>query len=121
MPAIDFGRVKQIVKLGDVMALLGLTWTRQSRTFVRARCPLGCHEDKHACKFDGTTNLWYCHRCKTGGSALDLYCRVKHLTVFAAAVELCELLHRELPLLAAVPARKDRAVKDPETVLDTDA
>lgn len=112
IPSIDYHRVKQLVTLGEVVQLLGIPWTRLSGHVVRGPCLACSHPDRRACRFDGWENLWYCHRCKVGGSALDLYAKVKRLSIQETAIELCELLHRELPLLGPPPSQKDKAVKD---------
>jgi hypothetical protein len=120
MPGIDFRRLKEIITLGEVMRVLAIGPTRGGKVIRRGNCPLGCTSTPWTCTFNGHSHLWYCHRCKIGGSALDLYARVKRLTIFAAALDLCQQLNQPVPYLVPVRSRKDDSVRNHAMDVDDD-
>jgi hypothetical protein len=108
VPYIDFSELRQRIKISRVLHEIQYraVWSTPSRAF--GPCPLHCCPSvgprfwRRCCSFDLEADLWFCHNCKLGGNALDLYARVRHLTVYHAALELCRIL--EIP----VPTRPER-------------
>jgi hypothetical protein len=48
--------------------------------------------------------MFHCFKCGNSGNALDLWARAKNLSIYDAAVDLCERLNLPLPTLSA-PSR----------------
>ena len=46
-------------------------------------------------------NIYKCFKCGSSGNQLDLYVAVTGLSLFDAAVALCEQLHHEVPWMVA--------------------
>ena len=42
-------------------------------------------------------HVYKCFKCGSSGNQLDLYATVTGLSLFEAAIALCEQLHREIP------------------------
>ena len=89
MPLIDYREVRRNVPLRRVLEILGFTRLREVRGTFRGYCPLGCAFRPNSATFDFGRNIWFCHRCKAGGNQLDLFMRVRELTLYEAAVCLC--------------------------------
>ncbi len=104
MPSIDYDRLKAEIPLARLLDHLG--WTHRyvsEKGFRRGRCPLhgGSSTRSRSFSADLATNSWYCHRCKVGGSVIDLWQRLHPgLELHAAAADLAHTLIGAPPLLA---------------------
>jgi hypothetical protein len=99
MSAVDFQAVRQLVPLKAVLTLLGWSASSQRGKQARGYCPLHSAERHHSRIFAVEGEKWYCHCCKKGGDAIDLYASVKGLSLWRAAAELCELTGQAVPWL----------------------
>lgn len=121
MPSIDFGKVRQITTLQEVVDLLGITLYAVNGVRGRSLCPLRCGLDRRAGIFNLESGLWYCHRCHEGGNHLQLYALVRKLPIFDAAVQLCQRLGKEVPWVGSqreIRTRRNR--KDANSAGDAD-
>lgn len=99
MPGIDFSAVRAQVSIGDVLMLLEFRVVRRRRTSLRGVCPFGCSRATLVFEAYLDTDRYYCHRCGRSGNQLDLWTRLRHLTVYDAAEDLCHRLHLEIPYI----------------------
>lgn len=106
MPTINFNRVRQMISLGDVLRVIGYQKGEIIGVGVRGPCPLYCHADPRCCKLSWAEDRWYCHRCRKGGGALELYMKYRGKTLFIAALELCRLLGRPVPWMPRFRTRR---------------
>ncbi len=58
-------------------------------------------------------NIFHCFKCGCGGNALELWAKVHQLTLYDAAIDLCQRLNIAVPLLEE-RNRKEEPVDDPE-------
>lgn len=99
MPGIHFARVRAMIPLADVLNLIGFVPSETTRHQVRGPCPV--HRAMSATSRSFSANLkmhaYRCFKCGSSGNQLDLYASVTGLSLFNAAIALCEQLHREIP------------------------
>ena len=99
MPGIRFAEVRALVSLADVLDLVGFSALEASRGQVRGRCPVHRPASARSRSFSANLkrNIYRCFTCGSSGNQLDLYAAVTGLSLFDAAVALCERLHRDIP------------------------
>lgn len=99
MPGIDFAAVRALVPIAKVLELLH--WQPASRTGaqVRGRCPLHESESPRSRSFSVSldTHRYRCFKCRSAGGQLELWAAHRRITVYEAALELCERLGIEVP------------------------
>jgi hypothetical protein len=99
MPGIDFAALRRQLQLAQVLELRDFVPTVPWGAPVRGPClghgsrtprsrVLAAHRERHG---------WHCCRCGAGGNALDWGVAVTRQPVYAAALDLCRRLHREVP------------------------
>lgn len=93
MAGINFAAVKELVPLSVGLDLVGYDGGS------RGPCPVHGSTSEHSRTFsvDHDSGVWYCHKCKAGGSVLDLVARCNGVTIFEAARQLCEAAAVEVP------------------------
>src|SRR4051794_37677868 len=99
MPGIRFAEVRALIPLADVLALVGLVAREASQAQVRGPCPVHRPASSRSRSFSANLkrNVYHCFTCGSSGNQLDLYAAVTGLSLFDAAVALCERLHRDVP------------------------
>lgn len=109
MPKISYAEVRQQVNIEEVLAFIGyVCLTSIGRKWV-GQCPLRCCDSLRCCSFKLPRSLWYCHKCHRGGNQLDLYAQVRGLSLYPAAVALCERAGIAVPYLTnATSGRSER-------------
>jgi putative transposase len=110
-PAIDFAAVRAAITIAQVLALLGFTARSDHAGQQRGPCPLHGSTHGTACCFSVNTHAhtFHCFKCNRSGNALDLWAAANHLTIYDAAIDLCQRLNINLPTLAP-PANANRDV-----------
>jgi putative transposase len=118
-PAIDFEAVKAAITLAAVLQLLGFQAAGKRGAQQRGPCPL--HGSTSATSRCFSANLhdqiFHCFKCGRSGNALDLWAQAHHLTIYDAAIDLCERLHVPLPTLplSARNREEETVAPRPET------
>lgn len=85
-------RLQKIKSAFSCLALIqsarpGLRVPQSSKRFITVACPF--HDDKEpSCWVDTVRNLWGCHACGTRGDVINLYARLKGLSVTEAIREM---------------------------------
>ena len=102
MPAIDYRRAREQLRLADVLRLIGYQPHRRHGQQWRGPCPLHGSHSANSRSFAAHLgkNLYHCFRCGAGGNALDLWAALSGLPLHAAVLDLCQRLHHEVPWLA---------------------
>jgi DNA primase len=101
MPGIRFAEVRAQIRLADVLDLIGFVPREAFRDQLRGPCPVHRPASPRSRSFSANLrrNIYQCFTCGASGNQLDLYAAVTGLSLFDAAVALCERLHREIPLV----------------------
>jgi DNA primase len=99
MPGIRYADVRAMISLAEVLELVGFPLGENRGEQVRGRCPVHHSTSPRSRSFSANLkrNIYRCFRCGSSGNQLDLYAAVTGQSLFAAAVALCERLHREIP------------------------
>ncbi len=99
MRRIDYALFRKRFHIGDVLIVAGWTFRLPLFEFTRGECPLYCCEKERCCVFNMRLSLWFCHKCKQGGNALDLWCRWRNCDLWIGAHTLASVLGIEVPYI----------------------
>jgi DNA primase len=101
MPAIDYREARARLRLAAVLELLGYEPRWRQGEQIRGPCPLHGSRSPSSRVFAAHLgkNVYHCFRCGAGGNALDLWAAVRHLTLHAAVLDLCQRLGQPAPWL----------------------
>jgi DNA primase len=99
MPGIRFAEVRARVTMAEVLGLIGFVPCERSGDQVRGPCPVHRSARPSGRSFSANLRLhiYRCFKCGSSGNHLDLYAAATGLSLFEAAVTLCEKLHKEIP------------------------
>jgi DNA primase len=88
-----------------VLALLAFVPRSDHAGQQRGACPLHSSTQGTARCFSVNTNAhtFHCFKCNRSGNALDLWAIANRLSVYDAAIDLCQRLNIPLPILAQPP------------------
>jgi hypothetical protein len=108
-PAIDFAAVRAAITIAQVLALLGFTPRSDYAGQQRGACPLhgSTHGTARCFSVNTNTHTFHCFKCGRSGNALDLWAAANRLSIYDAAIDLCQRLNIPLPLLTS-PATGNR-------------
>jgi len=105
-PAIDFAALRAAITMAQVLALLGFVPRSDHAGQQRGACPL--HGSTHGTARCFSVNLnahtFHCFKCGRSGNALELWAAANRLSIYDAALDLCQRLNIPLPLLPAPAA-----------------
>jgi DNA primase len=108
MPGVRFADVRARATMAEVLGLVGFVPSETAGDQVRGPCPVHRSDTPSDRSFSANMRLhiYRCFKCGSSGNHLDLYASVTGLSLFDAAVELCERLQREIPWVVEVkPSR----------------
>jgi putative transposase len=113
-PAIDFDALRAAITIAQVLALLGFTPRTAYGGQQRGACPLhgSTHGTARCFSVNTHTHTYHCFKCNRSGNALELWAATQHLSIYDAAVDLCQRLNIPMPILST-PTTANR---DEETV-----
>jgi putative transposase len=108
-PAIDFAAVRAAITIAQVLTLLGFMPRSDHAGQQRGSCPLhGSTAGTARCfSVNTTAHTFHCFKCGRSGNALELWAAANRLSIYDAAIDLCQRLHLTLPTLAP-PATANR-------------
>jgi putative transposase len=100
-PAIDFIAVRAAITLAAVLQLLGFKANSARGGQQRGPCPLhGSTSGTSRCfSANLDDHVFHCFKCGCRGNALDLWAKAKNMTIYDAAIDLCQRLGIPLPTL----------------------
>ena len=98
-PAIDFPAVRAAISLAEVLGLLAFTPRHTNGHQQRGPCPIHSSPSSRGQSFSANLadNTFHCFKCGKGGNHLDLWAAASKQTVYRAASDLCNKLHRPIP------------------------
>lgn len=99
MPGVDFAVVRSRVSMSQVLAFLGWVAQYRSGDDLRGPCPVHGSVSKRSRSFSANVvkNSFQCFRCGAKGNQLDLWADVKHMSLYQAALDLCDRAGVEVP------------------------
>jgi putative transposase len=115
-PAIDFAAVRAALTIAAVLELLGCSPATHTRgAQYRGPCPL--HGSTSATSRCFSANLdqhmFHCFKCGRSGNALELWAHANRLSIYDAAIDLCQRLNIPLPTLPVQPRNRDEETVAP--------
>jgi DNA primase len=107
MPGIDLRQVRREITIQQVLDLLGFVPAARCGPRVRGPCPIHSHSRPQSRVFSVHLGChrYHCFRCHSAGTQLDLWSAVHHLSIFAAAGDLCRRLGIPIPYLPSTSIR----------------
>ena len=101
MPGIDLKQVRAQITIQQVLDLLGFAPTARLGARLRGPCPIhqASGRDSRSFSVNLDCHRYRCFRCDSAGTQLDLWAAVEHLSIYAAAKDLCQRLNSPIPYL----------------------
>jgi DNA primase len=108
VPLINLKVVKQNVRIAQVLGWLHWQPVSKQRDELRGDCPFHATSWRRSKCFSVNTRIdcFHCFKCGEKGNALELFARVRKLTLHAAAIEICQLAGMAVPYLNAPEQRR---------------
>ena len=101
---IDYGALRLQVSMVQVLTLVGFQPASRRGDQVRGKCPVHVSDRERSRAFSANLrrNVYQCFspRCGSKGNQFDLYVAATGLSLYDAAVNLCEKLGIDVPYLA---------------------
>lgn len=111
MAGVDFRALRRLVRLEQVLELVGFEATARRGPCVRGPCPVhGSARRGRSLAAHLARHCWQCFRCGAHGNALDLWLAVSRLPPYEGALTLCARLGLAVPRL---PATAGAAARSP--------
>ena len=95
MAGVNFGQVRKMFTIEEVLEKLGWQPIRRRGSQLRGDCPVCGNGRVFSVNIE--TGRFFCHRCKTRGNVLELWMAVTNLSIYEAAIDLCNTFSRALP------------------------
>lgn len=110
--AIDFATLRATISITQVLQLLHFTPCSDRHGQQRGPCPLHASNRSTARCFSVNTNAhtFHCFKCNRSGNALDLWAATQRLSIYDAALDLCQRLNIPLPTLPQTGNREEEPV-----------
>jgi DNA primase len=99
MLGIDFDVLRQRISMVDVLRLLKFRPCSRRGDQLRGPCPIHGSPNPRSRSFSVNVRLgrYHCFGCGSQGNALELWSAARRISVWASAVELCDLLGLDVP------------------------
>jgi len=99
MPGVDFRELRAAIPIAEILDLLGFVPAQVCGHQLRGPCPVHGSRSKNSRTFSVNLkiNVYQCFKCGSAGNQLDLYAAVTKMSLFEAAIDLCEKLNRPTP------------------------
>ena len=99
MPGINFDVLRTEISMEQVLVLLGFEPCRASGDQLRGPCPVHGSSSQQSRSFSAnlTKGRYYCFKCNSKGNQLELWAAVHRISIYDAAVDLCNAIGRDVP------------------------
>jgi len=99
MPGVNFQVLREQITMRDVLQQLQFEAMVRHGDQWRGPCPVHCSRNPRSRSFSVNVALgrYQCFSCGSRGHALALWSAVRGVTLYAAAVELCQVLGVKVP------------------------
>jgi DNA primase len=101
MPGVDFAILRSEIPISAVLDQLGFEPTSRSGNQLHGACPVHRSTSSRSRSFSVNldTARYSCHKCKSHGNQLELWAAVHDMTIYAAAIDLCRVLGKQVPYI----------------------
>jgi len=95
MSGVDYSALRELVSMAQVLELLQFAPVSRVGDQLRGPCPIHHSSSAESRSFSVNTqkSAFHCFTCGASGNQLDLWSKVHGLTLFQAAIDLCDRLH----------------------------
>ena len=99
MPGVNFDELRQRISIVEVLRLLAFEACSQRGDQLRGPCPVHSSSSPRSRSFSVNVSLgrYHCFQCGSRGNALELWSAARGISLYAAAIELCQSLGLEVP------------------------
>jgi len=99
VPGVDFQLVQSLVPMASVLDLLGIEVRHRKSSQIHGPCPVHKSQSKRSRSFsvNVATGLCCCHKCGFAGNPIQLWAKIKGMTLYAAAIDLCHQAGVDVP------------------------
>jgi hypothetical protein len=99
VPGVDFRAVRELISMAEVLELVGFEAPATVSGSLRGPCPIHRSHSVKSRSFAVNVPLkvYHCFTCGSAGNHLDLYAAFTRQSIYKAAIDLCEKLHRAVP------------------------
>jgi DNA primase len=99
MPGVHYSAVQLRVPMGRVLELLGFVAQGARGAQLRGPCPVHGSQSSRSRSFsvDLGRDVCHCFKCGFVGNQIQLWAALKGMTVYEAAVDLCQQAGVEVP------------------------
>jgi len=99
MPGVDFNAVQSLVPMAKVLELIGLAAYNVPGDQFHGPCPVHKSQSRRSRSFSVNLarGVCRCHKCGFAGNQIQLWAKLKGMTVYDAAVDLCEQAGVQVP------------------------
>jgi DNA primase len=99
MPCVNYSEVQIRVSMARVLELLGFVAQRVTSAQLRGPCPVHGSVSRRSRSFsvDLSHGVCHCFQCGFAGNQIQLWAALREMTVYEAAVNLCQEAGVEVP------------------------
>lgn len=97
---LDLKFLRELIPPMHSLSLLHWPGRREPCGQWRGPCPIHGSHSPTSRSLSVSDRYWYCHVCRRGGDAIQLWAEIHRVTVLEAAHELCQRLAIAPPYLA---------------------
>lgn len=102
MAGVDFTVIRSSIGILTVLDFLGWSAVGGTGDQLRGGCPVhGSSVGSRIFSVNITRNCYRCFKCGSQGNQLDLWSAVHQISLYCAAVDLCETFGVEVPRVSA--------------------
>ena len=99
MPGIDYARLREQIRIDQVLELLNFVANEENGDERRGPCPIHSSTSPTSRSFSANLrkHTFVCFKCGAQGNQLDLWVAISQLPLHEAARDLCQRLGIEIP------------------------
>jgi DNA primase len=99
MPGVDFNAVQLLMPMATVLELAGIATQSASGEQVHGPCPVHKSRSRRSRSFSANLakGVCKCHKCGFAGNQIQLWAKIKELSAYEAALDLCRLAGVQVP------------------------
>jgi DNA primase len=99
MPGVNYSELQSLVPMARVLELLSLVGRGASGDQMRGPCPVHGSQSSRSRSFSVhlTRGVCRCFKCGFAGNQIQLWAALKAMTLYEAAVDLCQQAGVEVP------------------------
>jgi len=99
MPGIDYAALRARITMEEVLELVGFRPLERMGSRVRGRCLFDCGDSPRDFVANLAVRRYRCFGCRRDGNQLELWARIQGQPFHEAALNLCQRLNIEPPLI----------------------